>query len=119
MNRSFEVWFSPGAHSGAGAGGSKAEDKKKGYTVNRSSPLPRFVGVWMLAAFDRSLGQKMCAFSSCGRECKTGKLRLANGPFIQVPTMMDTVSRWYRCNFEGTNVGGCLEEKHPGYPSLQ
>ena len=76
MNRSFEVWFSPGAHSGAGAGGSKAEDKKKRYTVNRSSPLPSLVGVWMLAAFDRSLGQKMCAFSSCGRECKTGKLRL-------------------------------------------
>lgn len=63
MNRSFEVWFSPGAHSGAGVGGSKAEDKKKGYTVNRSSPLPSLVGVWMLAAFDRSFGaEDVCFF---------------------------------------------------------
>lgn len=35
----------------------------KGYTVNRSSPLPRLVGVWMLAAFDRSFGaEDVCFF---------------------------------------------------------
>ena len=76
MNRSFEVWFSPGAHSGAGVGGSKAEDKKKRYTVNRSSLYPDSSesGCWQ--PLIGVLGQKMCAFSSCGRECKTGKLRL-------------------------------------------
>ena len=58
-------------------------------------------------------------FPRVGGSARRGNYDLQNGPFIQVPTTMDTVSRWYRCNFEGTNVGGCLEEKHPGYPSLQ
>lgn len=104
MNRSFEVWFSPGAHSGAGHG----SDGRHGTVPRRDSGNNDVPVEKRQSAMTFTL--RILRHHESFRSPKRSTLRYRADPdcewHLQVPTTMAIVNQLSRFNSEGTSAGG-------------